>query len=253
MIYTSGSTGQPKGVEIEHRSVVNFLTSMQRSPGITSADRFVSVTTLSFDIAGLEIFGRSTMVGARDRRRRSGDALDGAQLGNLLERSGATILQATPATWRMLIDAGWTRPTGLKALCGGEALPRDLAAGAWRGRRRAVEHVRADGDDDLVDACAGVADLRAAITIGRPIANTRVYVFEPSGVLGADRRGRASCASAGRASRAAIANRPELTAERFVTDAAVRTARRERVYRTGDMARFRATDSSSSSAGATTR
>ena len=127
VIYTSGSTGRPKGVEISHRALVNFLTSMQHAPGITPADTLLSVTTLSFDIAGLEIY-LPLLNGARLVLTSRETALDGKQLVRLIEKSGATIMQATPATWRLLIDAQWQGDDSLRILCGGEALTGELAA-----------------------------------------------------------------------------------------------------------------------------
>ena len=126
VIYTSGSTGQSKGVQIAHRSVVNFLTSMRQQPGLTEEDVLLSVTTLSFDIAALEIFLPLT-VGARLVLVSREVASDGARLSERLAKSGATVMQATPATWRLLLEAGWRGSRRLKILCGGEALDRELA------------------------------------------------------------------------------------------------------------------------------
>src|SRR5262249_13934610 len=107
VIYTSGSTGRPKGVQITHGSVVNFLSSMRRRPGSSARDTLLTVTTLSFDIAALEIFlplsvgGRLELVGREV-------AQDGVKLAEHLAVSGATVMQATPATWRLLLEAGWS-------------------------------------------------------------------------------------------------------------------------------------------------
>jgi non-ribosomal peptide synthetase component F len=127
VIYTLGSTGQPKGVEIEHRSLVNCMQSMRRTPGLTERDVLLSVTTMSFDIAGLELFlpllvGATTIIVTRD------EALDGAWLKEQLEAGRVTVMQATPAKWRMVLEAGWAGNPRLKVLCGGEALSHDLAA-----------------------------------------------------------------------------------------------------------------------------
>ena len=126
VIYTSGSTGKPKGVQIPHCAVVNFLTSMAKSPGIASHDRLLAVTTLSFDIAGLELLLPLT-VGASVEITSPEVSSDGRQLAEKLVASGVTIMQATPATWRMLLEAGWQGDSRIKILCGGEALSRELA------------------------------------------------------------------------------------------------------------------------------
>jgi acyl-coenzyme A synthetase/AMP-(fatty) acid ligase len=106
VIYTSGSTGRPKGVQLEHRSVVNFLWSMRREPGLTADDVLVAVTTLSFDIAGLELY-LPLLVGARLVVAPRETTYDGRLLKQLLDGSGATVMQATPATWRVLLVSEW--------------------------------------------------------------------------------------------------------------------------------------------------
>ncbi|HEY9882243.1 MAG TPA: condensation domain-containing protein, partial [Thermosynechococcaceae cyanobacterium] len=126
VIYTSGSTGKPKGVQISHRALVNFLGSMRLAPGLSEQDILLAVTTLSFDIAGLELY-LSLIVGARVVIASREVAADGIQLSELLTHSGATVMQATPATWRLLLAAGWQGNKLLKILCGGEALSRELA------------------------------------------------------------------------------------------------------------------------------
>ncbi len=126
VMYTSGSTGRPKGVPIEHRSVVNFLCSMQREPGLSREDVLLAVTTLSFDIAGLEIY-LPLISGARLVIAGLETAVDGTRLLELLLDSKATVMQATPVTWRLLMEAGWQGSGDLKILCGGEALPPELA------------------------------------------------------------------------------------------------------------------------------
>src|SRR2546423_11485542 len=126
VIYTSGSTGRPKGVVVPHRAVVNFLTSMAREPGLTVEDVLVAVTTLSFDIAVLELQlplarGATVAIATRD------EAMSVPALRALLERHRATVMQATPTTWRLLLEAGWTGGTPFQALVGGEALPQGLS------------------------------------------------------------------------------------------------------------------------------
>ena len=126
VIYTSGSTGTPKGVEISHRAVVNLLCSMAKTPGLTRSDVLYAVTTIAFDIAGLELFlpliaGAQVVIAERDV------TADGFALLAQLHDSRATLMQATPAAWRMLLEAGFQAKPGFKMLCGGEALPRELA------------------------------------------------------------------------------------------------------------------------------
>ncbi len=150
VIYTSGSTGKPKGVEVAHRGVVNFLTTMAKQPGMTSSDRLLGVTTLSFDIAGLEIYlpltlGASVEIVSREI------ASDGNQLLARLLQSGATVMQATPATWRMLLEAGWTGDRKLKILIGGEAVSQKLATQLAQKICVGMERVWSDRDHDLVD------------------------------------------------------------------------------------------------------
>ena len=126
LLYTSGSTGRPKGVAVPHRAVVNFLTSMARQPGLTAKDVFVSVTTPSFDIFGLELY-LPLMVGARIVLASHDTTIDGRKLLRTLKAERATAMQATPATWRLLLAAGWQGEPEFKLLCGGEALDHDLA------------------------------------------------------------------------------------------------------------------------------
>jgi amino acid adenylation domain-containing protein len=231
VIYTSGSTGEPKGVEIPHRALVNFLFSMRREPGLSPDDVLVAVTTLSFDIAGLELY-LPLLCGARLVIASSETAADPRALAALLASSGATVMQATPTTWRMLLDSGWSAGGGgLKALCGGEALPRALAerlleAGAelW--------NMYGPTETTIWSTCARLDD--GPLTIGRPIANTSVHVLDaamqpvPMGAEGELWIGGAGVARGYR-------GRPDLTAERFVED----PVGGGRMYRTGDLARFR--------------
>jgi amino acid adenylation domain-containing protein len=235
VIYTSGSTGFPKGVMLEHRSVVNFLKSMQREPGISASDRFVAVTTLSFDISGLEIFGPLSAGGTVIVASRE-TAIDGQALARLLDVSQATILQATPATWRLLIDAGWYGRPNLKMICGGEALPRDLA-------EKLVElggelwNMYGPTETTIWSTIWKVSEQPKSISIGRPIANTQVYVLEPSGSPTPIGVAGELCIGGDGLARG-YRNRPELTAEKFVS-LNIPTLGEVRVYRTGDVVRFR--------------
>ncbi|MBI4995377.1 MAG: amino acid adenylation domain-containing protein [Rhodocyclales bacterium] len=234
VIYTSGSTGRPKGVMLEHRSVVNFLLSMHREPGITAQDRFVSVTTLSFDIAGLEIHGPLTVGGTVVLASRA-TALDGVRLAELVERSAATLLQATPATWRLLLDSGWQGRPGLKMLCGGEGLPRDLADKllAIPGE---LWNMYGPTETTIWSTLWRVTDTARPVPIGRPIANTQTYVLEPSGLPAPIGVGGELCIGGDGLARG-YRNRDDLTAEKFVT-LDLPGVGSTRVYRTGDVVRW---------------
>ncbi|HVY40602.1 MAG TPA: amino acid adenylation domain-containing protein [Polyangia bacterium] len=233
LLYTSGSTGRPKGVEITHRSLVNFLSSMAVRPGLDAGDVVVSVTTLSFDIAGLEIWLPLT-VGARVVVASREDASDGNRLAALLDRSEATLLQGTPATWKLLQHAGWRgRPT-LKMLCGGEALPPDLAA--WLLPRGAsLWNMYGPTETTIWSSVERVQQDGKPIGIGEPIANTQLYVLDQAMRLAPlDVWGELFIGGDGVAR--GYWNRPELTAERFVPN----PFGAGRLYRTGDLVRRRA-------------
>ena len=234
IIYTSGSTGKPKGVMIEHRSVVNFLLSMQDEPGFDENDVLVAVTTISFDIAALEVF-LPLISGGRLVVASKNEVVDGAALLGRIASSGATVLQATPATWKLMLEAGWERTPGLKMLCGGESLPRDLAN---RMLQRGAELWNMYGPTETtiwssVDRVQPGSD---PVLIGRPIANTQLYIVDkqmepvPRGVVG-------ELLIAGDGLSRGYRNRPDLTAERFIETSFLDPG--NRAYRTGDLARFR--------------
>ena len=235
VIYTSGSTGKPKGVQIPHRAVVNFLHTMGQRPGIVAQDVLLAVTTLSFDIAGLELFLPLT-VGARVVVVSRAVAADGHQLARQLAEHGATIMQATPATWRLLLESGWQGHDRLKILCGGEALPEELAqallskcAGLW--------NMYGPTETTIWSTVAKIDTQEQAMTIGRPIANTQLYVLDrcqrpvPIGVPGELYIGGAGVARG-------YLYRPDLTAERFVEHPFSQEPA-ARLYRTGDLVRYR--------------
>jgi amino acid adenylation domain-containing protein len=234
VIYTSGSTGRPKGVVVSHGGLVNFLESMQREPGLSAADVLAAVTTISFDIAGLELY-LPLMVGARVELVSHDTAADGMALAAKLGECGATVLQATPATWRLLLDADWAGSPALRALCGGEALPRDLA-NAILARTKELWNLYGPTETTIWSTVDRVRPGTEPITIGRPVANTQIYILDrngeplPAGVPGELWIGGDGVAIG-------YHNRPELTAERFVQD---RFSRKPgaRLYRTGDLARW---------------
>ena len=234
LIYTSGSTGRPKGVQITHRAVVNFMESMQSAPGITSQDVMLAVTTLSFDIAVLELCLPLT-VGARVVIASRETALDAAQLAQLISCSGATIMQATPAMWRMLVETGWMGNPGLKILSGGEALAPDLA-GQLLARCSSLWNMYGPTETTIWSAIHRITNDKDPIVIGRPIANTQIYILDqclnpvPVGVPGELYIGGDGLARG-------YWNRPELTKERFIPNP-LSESPDARLYRTGDLARY---------------
>ena len=233
LIYTSGSTGQPKGTEITHGSLVNLLDSMLREPGLSHGDTLVAVTTLSFDIAGLELFG-PLVSGARLVLASREQTLDPVALAELLESSDATVLQATPSTWRMLVESGWLGKRDLRMWCGGEALSAELADNLLT-RGGELWNLYGPTETTIWSAAHRVSSGENPVLIGRPIANTRMYILDnrgdpvPMGVNG-------ELYIAGHGVARGYRNRAELTTERFLPE---RFVAGERMYRTGDMARFR--------------
>ncbi len=233
VIYTSGSTGQPKGVVVPHSAVCNLLASMREAPGLTSDDRLLAVTTLSFDIAVFELFlpltvGASLVLASRD------DAMDAQALVRLLIEHRITALQATPTTWHMLLDAHWQAPPGFKALSGGETLTPALAK-ALLAQRIELWNMYGPTETTVWSTVARITDADQPIPIGVPIANTAVWVLDerghlcPVGVPG-------ELCIGGDGVALGYWNRAELTAEKFVADP---FDPGRRLYRTGDRGRWR--------------
>ena len=235
IIYTSGSTGRPKGVAIHHRALVNLLYAIQRQPGLTAADTVVSVTTISFDIAMLDLF-LPLVVGAKLILAKEQEATDGAALLRLLQRHNATLMQATPVTWQLLLEAGWHGHPSLKMLCGGEALPRKLA-------ERLLEYggelwnMYGPTETTVWSSALRVESGEGPVPIGPPIANTQFYVLDgrqelvPIGVpgelfIGGDGVG------------LGYFDLPEVTGQKFLPDK-FRDLPGAKLYRTGDIVRMK--------------
>ncbi len=233
VLYTSGSTGRPKGVEVEHRNVVAFLEAMRREPGLGPHDTLLGITTLSFDIAGLEVW-LPLMVGARLVLASRAEIMRTSDLLVLMNEVDATVMQATPVIWRSLVESGWAGKPNLRALCGGEALPKDLAASLVP-RVRELWNLYGPTETTVWSTAERVTDPEKPISIGHPIANTTVYILDQSGrSVGPDVAGELYIGGEGVAR--GYRGRADLTNESFRTiDTAWRPAR---IYRTGDLARF---------------
>jgi len=234
VIYTSGSTGKPKGVAIPHRALMNFLHSMRQAPGLTEKDVLLFVTTLSFDIAGLELY-LPLLTGACVVVTSGETAADGRQLLTALADFGVTVMQATPATWRMLLESGWRGNQHLKILCGGEALPRELAH-QLLARGAVLWNMYGPTETTIWSTLHKVEANDVVMAIGRPIANTQVYLLDrylhavPVGVPGELHIGGEGLARG-------YFKRPELTAEKFIPNAYSEKPG-ARIYNTGDLARY---------------
>ncbi len=231
VIYTSGSTGVPKGVQVQHRSVVNLLFAMADRPGIAASDALLSVTTVSFDIAVLELFLPLT-VGARVILAELPDLSDGLSLQRLLRLHSATVLQATPATWQLLLDSGWKGNPTIKMLCGGEALSRKLAEALLAGGGE-LWNMYGPTETTVWSSVLRVRSGDGPVPLGPPIANTQFYVLdEHLEPVGAGETGELFIGGAGVA--LGYLGLPQLTARKFLPDP-FRT--NGRFYRTGDIVR----------------
>ncbi|MGI4886524.1 MAG: non-ribosomal peptide synthetase [Janthinobacterium lividum] len=234
VLYTSGSTGQPKGVQVTHRNVVNFLCSMQQAPGLDASDKLLAVTTVSFDIAGLELF-LPLVTGATVVLAEPAEARDGHRLLRLLETARITAMQATPTTWQLLLDAGWTRQLPLKALCGGEALPAELARQLVP-RCQSLWNLYGPTETTIWSAVKQITAPAETITIGHPIANTQFYVVDenlravPPGAIG-------ELLIGGDGVTNGYLHKPELTRERFIANPFGATPG-ALLYRTGDLGKL---------------
>lgn len=234
VIYTSGSTGKPKGVQIPHAAVVNFLTAMLAKAQPTSQDVFVAVTTLSFDISVLELFlplisGGHLVLASREV------ASDGDKLAACLNDVNCTMMQATPATWRLLLHAGWPIQSRPQIFCGGEALPLELAQ-ALRERSTVLWNLYGPTETTIWSTIHRLETIQGLVPLGHPLHNTQLYVLDaalqpvPVGVPGELCIGGAGLARG-------YLKRPKITAEKFIPHPFSQLPG-ERLYRTGDRVRY---------------
>jgi amino acid adenylation domain-containing protein len=236
VLYTSGSTGRPKGVQVDHEAFSSFIATLGERLGAGPGETLLAVTTVTFDIAALELFlplatGGSVWIASRQ------DASDGKRLHTALRSARAVRMQATPATWRSLIDAGWEGDPCIDVLCGGEAMPPDLAAELLK-RGRTVWNLYGPTETTIWSTAARLGGKSRTVPLGEPIAGTSIAVV--------DRRGRLAPLGVpgelwigGKGVARGYFGRPGLSAERFVPDPFSGRSG-ARAYRTGDLVRYRA-------------
>jgi amino acid adenylation domain-containing protein len=237
LIYTSGSTGNPKGVQISHQSLTNLLQSMLMALGLTPKDVLLAITTISFDIAAVELY-LSLIIGAKLVIASTEVTLDGQQLQKAIAQHQVTVMQATPTTWQMLIQAGWqsNTETRLKILCTGEALSQQLAQ-ELIGRSEQVWNLYGPTEATIWSTTYHVENLpdnsSSYIPIGRPLANTEIYILNrylkplPIGIRGELYIG-------GKGIARGYLNRKKLTAEKFMNN----PYGKGKLYKTGDLAKY---------------
>ena len=234
VIYTSGSTGKPKGVVVPHRAAVNFLNSMKKTPGIGPNDVMIAMTTLSFDISVLEVF-LPLVSGATIAMVDRSTARDGMLLAKAFEDFEATILQATPTTWRFVLESGWNGNKGLKLITGGEPLPRDLIQPLLR-RCGELWNLYGPTETTVWSTQQKVENAENRILVGTPIDNTQVFIVNDSDQqVAIEEEG--ELLIGGEGVTLGYLNRPELTAEKFF-DFVDDQGEKHKVYRTGDLAKF---------------
>jgi len=234
IIFTSGSTGNPKGVQIEHHSLTNFLLSMQEGPGMTEQDTLLAVTTLSFDIAMLELFlplitGAKVVIAPEEAKQ------DVFLLQTLIEKHAVSLMQATPTTWLMLFESGWQGKSDLTVLCGGEALKLDLASKLTK-KIKSLWNMYGPTETTIWSSVEEIPVNCAMITIGKPIANTSFYILDdnlhqvPVGLMG-------KLFIGGEGVSRGYLKRDDLTAEKFIPNP-FSDNKEDIIYDTGDLARF---------------
>lgn len=234
LIYTSGSTGHPKGVMVNHSSLLNFLWSMRKQPGINQEDVLMAVTSISFDIAALELFlplisGATVVIASEEMLAQP------VLLAEAIDHRQVSIMQATPAFWQILVEAGWKGRPGFKALCGGDVLTLKLAH-QLLDRVSSLWNMYGPTETTVWSSIKLVKKGEAPITIGQPIGNTQIYVLDrsnqpvPINVVGELHIGGEGLARG-------YLNLPHLTNEKFLRSA-LPSQSGARLYRTGDRARY---------------
>jgi amino acid adenylation domain-containing protein len=232
VIYTSGSTGQPKGVQISHKAMINFLLSMKTAPSLDLQSKLLAVTTLSFDIAVLELYlpliaGGTVYIAAKEQ------TMDGEALLNIIQEKRINIMQATPSTWRLLIAAGWKKTPHFKVLCGGENFPKDLA-NKLLNLADEVWNMYGPTETTVWSTCKKLSLADQSISIGKPINNTTIYILDDNlNLVPIGKPGNLYIGGEGLAD--GYRHRPDLTEQRFIKNP---FNINEVIYNTGDIARY---------------
>lgn len=231
ILYTSGSTGKPKGVQISHKSLLNFLLSTQKEPGISHEDKWLAITTISFDIAVMEIF-LPLISGATLLLADEGTVRDGAEILRLIKNENVTIFQATPATYNMMLYEEWEEKLPIKVLCGGEAFPKVLAEKLLV-RTQEVWNMYGPTETTIWSTLKKLSLEDEIITVGHPMDNTLIYILDeqlqmvPEGSPG-------EIYIAGKGLARGYINRPDLTQEKFIPNP-FQPEIAPQIYGTGDI------------------
>jgi amino acid adenylation domain-containing protein len=234
VIYTSGSTGNPKGVGVEQHSLVNLFTGLMKEPGINIGDRFLAITTIAFDISAMELF-LPLIAGATLVLADNNTSKDGRLLLELLQSANINIMFATPATWLIILEAGWETPLPIVALTGGEALPGDLSDKLLI-RTKALWNMYGPTETTILSTQKQIKEINELITIGKPVNNTSVYILDDAGSLVQDGKiGEIYIAGEGLAR--GYWNNSILTNERFVHNPYT-TSSASQMYKTGDLGMY---------------
>ena len=239
VIYTSGSTGKPKGVMIEHQALLNFLSTMKEQLQISSNINLLAVTTYSFDIAGLEFY-LPLLSGGRITLCNKEDTWDGLALQRLIKKNQISHLQATPATWQLLLETGWENEEDIVIMSGGEAIKEQLKNDLIAIGSEEVWNLYGPTETTIWSTCKRLM-ANEKVNIGQPIGNTQIYILDTTGEENAPRltpRGFVGelCIGGDGLARGYL-NRPELTTEKFIENPFSNKSG-GRIYRTGDLAKW---------------
>jgi amino acid adenylation domain-containing protein len=234
VLFTSGSTGTPKGVEVSHRALTNTICDIVRRCDVSADDVAMVSSAITFDVAAMELY-TPLIVGGRLIMNEAEDVRSGFELVARAEKADATLMQATPTLWRMLLEAGFSSRPGLKMLTAGEAVSRDVVDRLLAGGGR-LWNLYGPTETTIYSSCCEMRAGVASITIGKPLANTQLYILDdrdeiaPPGAVGRLFIGGDGLAKG-------YFERSDLTAQSFRTISLAGRAP-QRLFFTGDLARL---------------